>query len=470
MQVAHAKPARDPFAEVERLRIRANTRAMSVSGVLVSVLVSVYVFAFDRDYVAVPVLTACGMAVGFVLVRGRHVRLGTVLSVAVIQACLMLLTIRHGPDAGIQMGFAIVGMVALAVFETVAQRWSAFAVILVTGALAASGRLDFALPEAGVDTPYEVPFYTLAVLLAIYWLSDDLLKINRDFRRESRRAVDEIGARSAELTADLRRLGRRSGELRDVHDALAEEVALGERTQRALRVSREQLEQFVYAASHDLKEPLRSISGFVQLIRRRLAHADDPEINEYCEIVSASSGTMTRLLDGLLAYSRVGEAAAECKAFDLTRVALAVRHELSAYAQSRGGEIEVADGLGSIYATRDAVAEILRQVVHNGLKFSAAGEAPRVTIAPLPDGTGLAVRDYGIGIAAEFRERIFLLFERLNRVDDYEGAGIGLAHARKLARLYDIELAAAPPAEGPGTVIRITSPPPPPHRASAPPQ
>ena len=432
---------------------------MSVSGVLNSVVIVAYVAAFDRDYLALPAGAGLVMVLGYVLVRRGHGRFGSVCCIASATACLTALTVRHGADAGVHFGFAIAGLSALAVFETWTQRAGAFALVLATAVLALAGRLDFLLAEPDADPPYETAFFAVLVLTATYFMSDDLLRINRAFRRRSRAVVDEIGARSAELEEELGRLGRQSEELRLANAALSEEVARGEHVRRQLRVSREQLEQFVYAASHDLKEPLRSISGFVQLLRRRLSAHADADLDAYTDIVLASSAGMTRLLDGLLIYSRADADDAGPEPVDLHRLVLAARHEALAAARP-GASVTVAPGLATVTCSKRALREIVRAVLDNALKFVAPGQLPRVEIGPCPAAGGrcLVVRDYGIGIEEDFRERVLLLFQRLNRVDEYEGAGIGLALARKLAAANGIRLAIASPPEGPGVCVLVACP------------
>ena len=457
MDVSIPRITLDPYAAAERHRIVENTRAMSASGLLVVAIALAYVLAFDRGNAAVPLASVSATAAGALLIRRGHPRLGTVVCIGATQACIAALTVRHGADAGAHFGFALIGLATFAVFETWARRAAAFALVMATAALALAGHLDDLVAEPDVDVPHETAFYTLLVLTATYWLSDDLLRVNREFRRRSRRVVDDIGARSAELERELRRLGRQSEDIALANAALAEEVARGEHAERQLRVSREQLEQFVYAASHDLKEPLRSISGFVQLIRRRLAAHADADLDADAGIVLASAAGMTRLLDGLLAYSRATADDGGAETVDLNRLAALARHEALGAASHPDAVIEVAPGLGTAHASKRALRDILRAVLDNACKFVRPGEAPRVEIGPCPVAGErcIVVRDHGIGVEPDFRERIFLLFQRLNRVDEYEGAGIGLALARKLANANGLRISVATPGEGPGVCFSI---------------
>ena len=438
---------------------------MSLSGFASAAVICCYVLAFDRGHLGTAMAAVAGMGVGLVMIHGGRLTLGTALSQVVAVLTVAAHVARYGTDSGAQLLFVLVGIATLACFSTWRQRWVAFAWNVAVAVPAMGGHLDgafryFTGAEVGVDAAHEHAFFTLLVFGAVYIISDDLLRINRRFRVRSRAAVDRIGARSRQLSEDLQRLGRQSEDLRLANVALSEELARGERVRRELNVSREQLEQFVYAASHDLKEPLRSISSFVQLIRRRVSQHGDTELDEYTDIVLASASGMTQLLDGLLRYSRAGAEAAEPEALDLHREALLASHQLSKYATERGGEVKVLDGLGTGHVSRAALRAILQEVIHNALKFTAAGEAPRVEIGPCPRSGAacVAVRDYGIGIEPDFRERVFLLFQRLNRVDEYEGAGIGLALSRKHAAASGIHIEIATPSAGPGTVFLLHCP------------
>ena len=453
------------YEDAERGRQLASTWAMNQSGLLCGLAYLAYALAFDREFAPVGVAIAGAFVTAWIVLSAGHATLGTAAATLAGLLSAAVLTVHYGVDANAHFIFPIVGLQVLCSYQSRWARYGLFVVVAAATSAVMSGWADGVLPAqfVHVDADYEVAFFTLMSMVACYLVSDDLLKTNREFRLRSRRVVDVLGTRSGELATDLARLGRQSEDLRVANDAFGAEVANGDHVQRQLSVAREQLEQFVYAASHDLKEPLRSISGFVQLIRRRLREHDDAELGEYFDIVLRGTTSMTELLDGLLAYSRAERDATGAEEIDLNRVAALVTHELNAYATQRSGVVTILSPLGQAHCSRRAAQAILRAVVENALKFAAPGHAPRVEICPCPVAgeSCVVVRDYGIGIDEAFREKIFTLFQRLNHVDEYPGAGIGLAHARRLARANDIELTAFTPAEGPGVAFRIGFPTPP---------
>ncbi len=450
------------YVEAEKGRMRASTWAMNQSGLLLSVLYLAYTVAFDPASVVIPVAMIAGFAVAWGMLQYDVFGGGRALAIATAYVGITAGTIRFGGNANVHLLFAILILSILACLNGLTLRVLLCVIAVCTGFLAGGGYLDglFLGYGAGVDAPHETAFYTILNMVAYYWFCDDLLKINRKFRLQSRHYVDAIGARSAQLHLDLRRLGRQSEDLRAANDALGDELAKGEHVQRQLRASKEQLEQFVYAASHDLKEPLRSIAGFIQLIRRKVSHHEDANLTEYFDFVLNSSTAMTQLLDGLLAYSRVSRDDIPPEDVDLDRLALVTKVELRQRLASTGGTVEIDGGMAPAFCSKRAAQEILRHLVDNGLKFVRPGERPRVVIGPCPaqPTDAICVRDYGIGIDPAFYNKIFLLFQRLNLVDDFEGAGIGLAMVRKLAAANGITVEVLAPPAGPGTVFRLQFP------------
>lgn len=448
------------YVEAEEGRTRASTWAMNQSGLLCSILYSAYVLVFDRAAIALPIGMAAGYLTAWALLYFDRYQVGRAVAISTAFFGITAGTIHYGADSNVHLLYAIIILTALACFNATSIRVCLCVLAVALAYLASTGYLDGLMADANVDAPHETTFFTILDMVACYWISDDLLRINRRFRLKSRHYVDAIGARSAQLHLDLRRLGRQSEDLRAANDALTDELGKGERVQRQLRASREQLEQFVYAASHDLKEPLRSISGFIQLIRRKVSHLDDASLDEYFDFVLSSSTGMTQLLDGLLAYSRANRDDAPAERIDLNRLVLLVKLDLRQRIASTGGTVEVVAPLTSAFCSKRPTQEILRHIVDNALKFTRPGEIPRVEIGPCPmrPEDCLYVRDHGIGIDAAFHDKVFLLFQRLNLIDDFDGAGIGLALARKLASANGIRIEVLAPDVGPGTVFRLQFP------------
>lgn len=221
--------------------------------------------------------------------------------------------------------------------------------------------------------------------------------------------------------------------VRDISERLAVERQLA-RYAEDLKRSNHDLEQFAYVASHDLQAPLRNVVGFSQLLRRRMSGKLEATEQEFLDFIESSARHMQALVNGLLAFSRVGGADAPFGEVDCERVLDAVLEQMRSLITDRAARIERTP-LPRIKGVEREIHQLLQNLIGNGLKFQP-GEAPRLEIRAERAG-GLwhfQVRDHGIGISEEHRERIFQIFQRLHGADEYEGTGIGLAICQKIVQ------------------------------------
>ncbi|MFL5846969.1 MAG: sensor histidine kinase [Solirubrobacteraceae bacterium] len=200
-----------------------------------------------------------------------------------------------------------------------------------------------------------------------------------------------------------------------------------------LRAANAELDRFASVAAHDLSDPLRTITGFAELLERQEL---SPEAREYLAFISSTSARMQRLLDSLLAYARAGEDAQPPEPVALRSAVEHVLAGLTAAVQDRGAEVvvDVADEAVVLAGPSD-VELVLQNLVSNALKFSDQ-DNPRVEIlASRRDDTWeVVVADNGVGIAQEDRERIFDAFERAHPELGRDGSGLGLAICERLVR------------------------------------
>lgn len=223
--------------------------------------------------------------------------------------------------------------------------------------------------------------------------------------------------------------------------AEARALAAQAESQRAaaeLERSNRDLEQFAYAASHDLSEPLRTVSSFVGLLERRYRDRIDDDATLWIEHVVDGSKRMQALIDDLLRFSRVGREDGEVERVDLADVVDDVRALLGGLLHRRSATLEVGSDLPPVHAHRGQLVLVLQNLVANGVKF--AGErAPVVRVAAAvaePGWVRVDVDDDGIGIAPEHRERVFAMFSRLHPRSQYEGTGIGLALCQRVVERH----------------------------------
>lgn len=203
-----------------------------------------------------------------------------------------------------------------------------------------------------------------------------------------------------------------------------------------LRQSNQELEQFAYVASHDLQEPLRMVTSYLQLIEQRYHDKLDADGKEFMDFAVDGAVRMKTLIGDLLAYSQVQRNKAEFAPVNMQDVVQRVLRDLKLVIEDSGAQVTY-DPMPEIVANRGQMAQILQNLLTNALKFQSE-EAPRIHIGAQRKGHGwlFSVKDNGIGIEQEHQERIFVIFQRLHARDRYSGTGIGLAICRKIAEKH----------------------------------
>ena len=209
---------------------------------------------------------------------------------------------------------------------------------------------------------------------------------------------------------------------------LVEEQAL---IKEELRRSNAELQQFAYIASHDLKEPLRMVSSYLELLRKKSLDNLDDRSKEYLAHARDGARRMTVMIDDLLNYSRVANRANQPASVDMQEVLHTVLRDLREAVEKSNTSV-TSDTLPTVLADRTQMVLLLENLISNAIKYRGL-ESPRVHVsASRSDGEWLfSVQDNGIGIPKEQQGRLFQMFSRLHSRDEYEGTGIGLAVAKK---------------------------------------
>jgi len=224
------------------------------------------------------------------------------------------------------------------------------------------------------------------------------------------------------------------GIVRDVTDRKRAEEVLAQRT-RDLERSNAELQAFAYVASHDLQEPLRMVASYVQLLERRYADALDDDAREFIGYAADGAKRMQDLINDLLAYSRVGTKGKPFAPTDCEALLEEVLSNLEVAIKESGARI-THDPLPQVMADEGQLARVFQNLIGNALKF--CDQAPEVHVsAEKADGQWrFSVRDNGIGIEPDQQEKIFVVFQRLHRRDEYAGTGIGLAITKKIVERH----------------------------------
>lgn len=241
--------------------------------------------------------------------------------------------------------------------------------------------------------------------------------------------------------ADLRRL---ASDLEAMRLRLLEELRFSEAARTLLdeqaedlKRSNTELEQFAYVASHDLQEPLRKVSSFTQLLQRRYGGQLDARADQYIAFAVDGANRMQTLINDLLAFSRVGRVHNDHQTVDLEAVLGRTLDTLSVAVEESGAEI-THDTLPTVVGDPTQMGMLWQNLLSNAIKFRSPDRPPRIHISAVFDEGHweFAVTDNGIGIAPEFQEKIFVLFQRLHTKDAYPGTGIGLAMCKKVVEFH----------------------------------
>jgi len=222
------------------------------------------------------------------------------------------------------------------------------------------------------------------------------------------------------------------GSFQDIQDRKMLELELQRKIQE-LAVSNQELEQFAYIASHDLQEPLRMVDSFLGLLEKRYGHQLDSKAQQYIHFATDGARRMRQVILALLDFSRVGKEQDKLSHFALEEVlteTLALKRKLI---QEKGALVTYAD-LPSLTSYRTPVQQVLYNLIENALKYSKKEDPPVIEIQSQEhlDEWEITVKDNGIGIAPEFYNKIFIIFQRLHLKHEYSGTGMGLAIVKKI--------------------------------------
>ncbi len=207
---------------------------------------------------------------------------------------------------------------------------------------------------------------------------------------------------------------------------------------KQLELSNEDLQQFAYVASHDLKEPLRMINSYTQLLKRRYSASFDDAGNEFMHYIVDAVGRMEILLNDILDFSRAGSQNLPTTFIDTNDVLFMVESNLRHRLEMLKATLIIKNkNLPLIKAHRTQLLQLLQNLVSNGMKFKGERD-PIVEIDAQPSANGyvFSVKDNGIGISKENLEKVFEMFRRLHTREEYEGTGIGLATCKRIVATW----------------------------------
>lgn len=314
----------------------------------------------------------------------------------------------------------------------------------------------YRLSRADIDPEYysAIVTWTLAgigvmlVILAVYHLQPDAALRNPGrhafvFTAFSCAAGYGVGRYAARVKTTVRILDQKNQKLA--------------RTRADLKASNERLEHFACAASHDLKEPLRTISSYLHLIKERSSNDPDAEIRECIEHAVEGADRLHGMIDGLLEYSRVATTGEPFEPVSLNRVVDDVRKNLEVRVAETDAEIHV-DKLPRVLGDERQLQQVFQNLLSNAIEYSG-GDPPCIRVSATSQAREhlVMVRDEGVGIAADEVDRVFDLFTRLDSGEERRGTGIGLALCQRIVERHGgrIWVDSEP---GEGTMVSFTLP------------
>ena len=290
----------------------------------------------------------------------------------------------------------------------------------------------------------------LAALSLIYALVSRSVAAARRAEELLNRLNVALETRVTERTLQLE---ERTGELEQRSRQLEERSAQLEKTNQ-------QLESFSYSVSHDLRAPLRAISGFSQILARRHRDELSEEGRHFLDNIVQASAHMGQLIDDLLSYSRLGRKAVALKPVALGQILHNIGTTLQARIVETGASLHIPDDLPAVTGDHTLLTQIFTNLIDNALTYRKPDVPAQVSLQWRHAGDGqvvISIADNGIGIAPEHFEKIFSVFQRLHSQDEYPGTGIGLAVVQKSVSMQDgkVWLESTP---GSGTTFHVQLP------------
>jgi signal transduction histidine kinase len=268
----------------------------------------------------------------------------------------------------------------------------------------------------------ELPYFLIFVLAAVLVAS---------FSAVRRRIEDNLRHARDRLQIELEQRQQRETEVRKLNLELTARAA-------ELVAANKELESFAYSVSHDLRAPLRHLVGYSELLQKQASNSLDDKSQRYLQTILEAGKRMGNLIDDLLAFSRIGRTETKATAVDLQQLVADVVSEIGT--QTKGQDISWKIGsLPVCYGDRALLKLVLVNLLSNAVKFSGTRCPAKIEIGAVDgnaDKSEIFVKDNGVGFDMQYVDKLFGVFQRLHRADEFEGTGIGLATVQRIVHRH----------------------------------
>lgn len=257
----------------------------------------------------------------------------------------------------------------------------------------------------------------------------------------------------------LRRAIRHAIERSQIETALRKSEQKHKQLIAELKQTNKELEEFSYSVSHDLRAPLRAITGFSEILEKRFRSELPDGAHHYLDNIVQAGKQMGELIDDLLDYSRLGKGSMSYGTLNLNDFFAALSGSIKTRLKSTGTNLIIPENLPTIVANTSLLQQIFLNLINNAMTFVEEGKTPQIEITCQEEGESVlvGVKDNGIGIADDQQQRIFNVFQRLHSQEEYPGTGIGLSIVQKAVEIFrgDVQVESA---LGKGTTFLIRIP------------
>ncbi len=329
--------------------------------------------------------------------------------------------------------------------SSVMRRYAPIGLVVVTGLMLTAVILsmvessEWGVVTAGVSFTCLFAMYMVLLLGRKAQVEQTVIERTTELEREIgerkqaevtiQEQYDEIQIHAYELEAANHELRHTQEKLLELNQSLEQHVKA--RTVE-LESANKDLEAFIYSVSHDLRGPLRHINGFSRILQSEHTQQLSEEANRYLDKIAQSAINMGNLVDGLLNLSRIGRKTLEMETVDLNSIVDSVRSELEPETMGRDIEWKI-ETLPPVECDPVLMKQVVVNLLSNAVKFTRNSEHAIIKVKPPASGQpGFVVKDNGAGFDMEYTDKLFGVFERLHRKEDFEGTGIGLATVHRI--------------------------------------